>query len=71
MLYVCVVSLVVILYVQEDVTRLLSLCPPQRIPGRNGQVAQGNLQHMHQEPAFLLWMGLLIGRLLQIILQRR
>nr|XP_046214364.1 uncharacterized protein LOC124041162 isoform X2 [Oncorhynchus gorbuscha] len=42
-----------------------------RLAGRNGQVAQGNLQQMHQEPAFLLWMGLLIGRLLQIILRRR
>ncbi|KAK6328603.1 bcl-2-like protein 11 [Coregonus clupeaformis] len=42
-----------------------------RLAGRNGQVAQVNLQQMHQEPAFLLWMGLLIGRLLQIILQRR
>uniref|UniRef100_A0A4W5R3N6 Bcl-x interacting BH3 domain-containing protein n=1 Tax=Hucho hucho TaxID=62062 RepID=A0A4W5R3N6_9TELE len=41
------------------------------LPGRNAQVAQANLQQMHQEPAFLLWMGLLIGRLLQIILQRR
>uniref|UniRef100_A0A673XGV4 Bcl-x interacting BH3 domain-containing protein n=1 Tax=Salmo trutta TaxID=8032 RepID=A0A673XGV4_SALTR len=43
----------------------------RRLAGRNGQVAQGNLQHMHQEPAFLLWMSLLIGRLLQIILRRR
>uniref|UniRef100_A0A8C7HIM6 Bcl-2-like protein 11 n=1 Tax=Oncorhynchus kisutch TaxID=8019 RepID=A0A8C7HIM6_ONCKI len=42
-----------------------------RLAGRNGHVAQANLQEMHQEPAFLLWMGLLIGRLLQIILQRR
>ncbi|XP_070291090.1 LOW QUALITY PROTEIN: bcl-2-like protein 11 [Salvelinus sp. IW2-2015] len=41
------------------------------LAGGNGQVAQGNLQQMHQEPAFLLWMGLLIGRLLQIILRRR
>ncbi|XP_071015653.1 LOW QUALITY PROTEIN: bcl-2-like protein 11 [Oncorhynchus clarkii lewisi] len=43
----------------------------RRLAGRNGQVAQGNLHQMHQEPAFLLWMGLLIGRLLQIILRRR
>ncbi|KAK6293740.1 hypothetical protein J4Q44_G00360660 [Coregonus suidteri] len=42
-----------------------------RLAGRNGQVAQGNLQQMHQEPTFLLWMGVLIGRLLQIILRRR
>ncbi|XP_010868026.1 bcl-2-like protein 11 [Esox lucius] len=42
-----------------------------RLGARNGQVAQANLPQMHQEPAFLLWMGLLIGRLLQIIWRRR
>ncbi|KAL0964538.1 hypothetical protein UPYG_G00325320 [Umbra pygmaea] len=40
-----------------------------RLAARNGQVAQANLQY--QEPAFLLWLGLLIGRISQIITRRR
>ncbi|KAJ8013868.1 hypothetical protein DPEC_G00034270 [Dallia pectoralis] len=42
-----------------------------RLGARNGQVGQANRLQMYQEPAFLLWMGLLIGRLLQIFWRRR
>ncbi|XP_030628159.1 bcl-2-like protein 11 [Chanos chanos] len=39
--------------------------------GRNGEAAPAGLQQGQNEPALLLWVGLLIGRLLQIILRRR
>ncbi|XP_046885553.1 bcl-2-like protein 11 [Hypomesus transpacificus] len=41
-----------------------------RLTDRNRRVAQPNLL-MDQEPAFLQWMTLLIGRLLQMLLRRR